>query len=61
MNSQRFRFSVYLIGITPLGLCYDSLKQAVDSDILFVGICLGYLTGLRFVGGALDRNRSQSR
>ena len=49
---------VYLVGAILLGLSYYPVRRALDNDVLFVGLALVYLVGLRLIGGFWEKRKA---
>lgn len=49
---------VYLFGVLLLGVAYATVKNAIDNDLLFVTLVVGYLLVLRLVGSAVMRRNT---
>jgi len=59
MSPTKIENRVYLIGVGVLGLFYYLLKSSIESDWVFVGICLVYLLSLRGLGYAISKLGSE--
>lgn len=46
---MRKELLVYLIGIFALAVLYYPLKMLLQSDMIFVGVVVLYVVGLRFL------------
>ncbi|MDO9332911.1 MAG: hypothetical protein Q7T57_00090 [Dehalococcoidales bacterium] len=53
-------YIVYVVGLLPLGLGYDTIKSALGSQWLFLLCVLAYLVALRLLGVYVAR-RSRAK
>ncbi|GEM_PF-6175267 len=54
-------YSVYLIGIILFGLFYETIKQALVNDLLFVGLAILYLFSLSLIGKTIESKLNKKR
>ena len=57
MKTLRPDFVVYIVGLLPLGIFYEPLKEQTGGGAVFFGVVVLYLTALRIVGRLVSRKR----
>jgi hypothetical protein len=55
MKAVTPQYIVYILGLAPLGLFYEPLKQALGGGSVFLASLVGYLAFLRLVGWGIAR------
>lgn len=55
------QFIIYVLGLIPLGLFYEPIKEALGGRWLFLAFGVAYLVGLRLIGSLVARTAAMKR